>query len=153
MRNRIRLTAVLLTALLIAPLFLSCNYMSDDTGPRTPQAEYTAEDPGEWRDIADKHLPVIEFVQKEGNEYLRVYVPLNDPSSSHYIEKIGILEKETKKDLFVKEFARNEDRYQIDIPYNYSDEEVKVFVKCNLHDLWTLDGLETQRELQNSRTR
>lgn len=123
----------------------SCTNLEDASDrkgePRKPLEEYTEDYSREWEPIAKDHLPTISFSEREGKQYISIYVPLSDPSPSHYIEKIGIFDIETKKDLEVAVFPRETTRYQIEFPYDFDDNKVKVFVKCNLHDLWTVDRL------------
>jgi desulfoferrodoxin (superoxide reductase-like protein) len=108
---------------------------------RTPLPEYTESYAREWETIAPEHIPQIKFIHRESGEFIQIYVPLKDASASHYIEKIGIADKETKADLDVAVIPRGSKKFQVELPYKYNDNQVKVFVKCNMHDMWTVDDL------------
>ena len=148
--RKIQGVSVIVFILILAAPFSSCTNLDDDSsgqkGPRKPLAEYTEDYAREWAPIAGEHIPEIQFVKKKGEEYIHIYVPLKDPSPAHYIEKIGIFDIDTKKDLAVAVFPRETTRFEIEFPYHYDDRSVKVFVKCNLHDLWTVDHLERFRK-------
>ena len=129
----------------LALLTASCSFEDESTGPRRPQDEYTADEPGEWAGIAQEHLPQISFIERDGKEFVRVRLAFHDPNPAHYIEKIGIFEKATKRDLEVISFDRDTGTYDVELPYHYKDKDVKIFVKCNLHDLWTVDNIQKFR--------
>ena len=106
--------------------------------PRVPKREYTEEVPGEWKSIANEHLPELKIDYSKKKENIHVKVPGHKFTTDHYIEKIGIFD-ENFVDLDVKTFERGQDPIAI-LSLNFKDhnpEKVKVFVKCNLHDLWT----------------
>lgn len=110
-----------------------------EPGPRKPQDEYTAKKPGEWKNIAKDHLPVIKYHPMKTADNIEIFVPGNSFSESHYIEKIGIMDKE-KRDVASKSFKRGERPgafLTLDPIPEYS-ENYKIYVKCNLHDLWTV---------------
>lgn len=104
-----------------------------------PQAEYTVEQPGEWRGIEDEHLPKISFQPNESEGNIVVHVDLKTRSPSHYLERIGIM-TEDKKDLAGTAFNRNSTDYTVrmTIHANQASGKIKVYAKCNLHDLWTV---------------
>lgn len=108
-----------------------------------PLPEYTEKQAREWEPIKQDHLPQIWITEESGDEYLRIFVPLKDPSPSHYIEKVGLMNQKGKT-LFVKEFGRSPGKY--DVKFKLQNEwdiaTSRVFVKCNLHDLWTVSELE-----------
>ncbi len=131
-----------LSMILAGLLFTAgCSNLKDDPGEgrRTPLPEYTEHNAREWTAVSPEHLPVISFTVKQGTPYIRVQVPLKNPSESHYIEKIGIYNKISKEVLAEKAFSRTDRIFEADFPYDYNDAEIKVFVKCNLHDLWTVE--------------
>lgn len=104
--------------------------------PITPKAEYTEQEAREWEEIKDEHLPKIkiDFKSKKENIAIKVEGGFNE---RHYIERIGIMD-ENKQDLAGKSLEVNQKPEVVlsldPIPEN---PRVKVYVKCNLHDLWT----------------
>jgi len=123
----------------------SCgNPPSDDTG--APKPEYTEEDPGRWESIAEDHLPEISILGGYFSPRIKISLESKNWNKSHYIEKIGIFRISDKKDLAIQEFSPGTFVYSAEFPYEYEDDQVKVFVKCNLHDLWTVDDLKRFRE-------
>jgi desulfoferrodoxin (superoxide reductase-like protein) len=134
MKNTIFLSLLLLT--------ISCN--QSDQGntpvePITPKPEYTLEDAGEWEDIKNEHLPNVTIDRTKMKNNIRVMIPGRRFSDSHYIEKIGIMNSD-KVDLDV-EVPANRLEPEVTLTLNPlpSDlERTKIFVKCNLHDLWTV---------------
>ena len=58
--------------------------------PITPQAIYSKDDPGNWVGREDEHTPVVEIISNSGSENIIVSVTLQNPSPSHYIEKLFI---------------------------------------------------------------
>ena len=142
MKNRPSVIALLL------PLFslVQCGYGLGDSGPVTPQSEYTAENPGEWAGLEGAHLPIVS-VAEFGYEKKRVTITVADSrlfNSRHYIEKIGVFD-ENKRDLAVKEFNQadivndgvKEWKAEFTLDSLPENPKIKAFVKCNLHDLWT----------------
>ena len=132
-------------ALIIAPAFCLLGVLfsfcsADSTGPRTPQAEYTADNPGEWEHLVKTHVPVIFLVENAGGDSsARIRVPLARIESGHYIERIGIIDK-NKKEIVSHAFNRG-DRPHIALPlehYVLNSEGVKIYAKCNQHDIWTV---------------
>lgn len=106
--------------------------------PRVPKREYTEETPGEWKSIANEHLPDLKIDYSKKKENIHVKVPGHKFTMDHYIEKIGVFD-ENFIDLDVKTFERGQDPVAT-LSVNLGDhdpEKIKVFVKCNLHDLWT----------------
>ncbi len=112
---------------------------------RTPRAEYTAEDPGEWAAFSESHAPRIQIVR----DVLRVDVPLQKIDRSHYIEKIGVMDAQGRDVVPAVAFPR-EASEKSTVSANLALSELrgdlsayKVYAKCNLHDLWTAP-LETE---------
>lgn len=113
-----------------------------------PLKEYTAENPREWEDIADEHIPRVKKSIHLGKDAIVVTVPLKKATMEHYIERIGVVDKDGREIRAVS-FKRlpNPKTYAF---FLISDlvghEKMKVFGKCNLHDRWTapldLDKLE-----------
>lgn len=104
----------------------------------SPQKEYTKDKPAEWEGIADDHLPEIEFDEKKSKDNIKVKVMGRKFSERHYIEVIGIMD-DRLADIDVKYLKRGDKPIAI-LTLNkkdYDPEKIKVFVKCNLHDLWT----------------
>ena len=134
-----------LPAILAGIIFVSCgNPGEKDVGP--PRPEYTEDDPGRWADIADDHLPDIKIQGGFFSPKISISLESKKWSRDHYIEKIGLFRIKDKRDLAVQEFPRGTFVYTAEFPYEYNDDEVKVFVKCNLHDLWTVEHLDRFHE-------
>jgi desulfoferrodoxin (superoxide reductase-like protein) len=71
---------------------------------------------------------------------------MKDSSPAHYIEKIGIMDKD-KKDIAVKSIEQRsgfiEARFSLHpVP---DSKDIKVYAKCNLHDLWTTPLADARR--------
>jgi desulfoferrodoxin (superoxide reductase-like protein) len=77
---------------------LSCDRtgMQPSDGPITPQAVYSADDPGNWAGKEEEHIPVVKISSDDGTGNVAVSVTLQNPSSAHYIEKIFIADKQGK---------------------------------------------------------
>ncbi|MCB1178164.1 MAG: hypothetical protein KDK36_11335 [Leptospiraceae bacterium] len=131
-------------------LFFFYNCVADEEGgtgktkeilqsnPSTPQKEYTREVPGEWKEIADDHLPKIEIDQNKSKKNVKIFVPGKTFSERHYIEAIGLMD-ERSRDIELQYFKRGDTpvaNLTLD-KKKYEINKIKVFVKCNLHDLWT----------------
>jgi desulfoferrodoxin (superoxide reductase-like protein) len=114
---------------------------SSDSSSRaiSPQKEYTKDNPAEWESIANDHLPEIVFNESKSKGNVTVKVLGRKFSERHYIEVIGLMD-ERLADIDIKYLKRG------DIPAavltlnkkEYDPEKIKVFAKCNLHDLWTV---------------
>ena len=135
---------IILSAFPLIFNFYCGNPGDNDIGP--PKPEYTQEDPGRWVEIADDHLPDIRIEGGYFDPKIFISIKSHKWSKDHYIEKIGIFRIKDKKDLVIQEFTPGTFVYTAEFPYDYDDREVKVFVKCNLHDLWTVDHLERFRQ-------
>ncbi|MCP5502084.1 MAG: hypothetical protein H7A25_19450 [Leptospiraceae bacterium] len=109
------------------------------TGPRTPMSEYTEEAPGEWEKFKETHVPQIEYFSERSQNNIKVVLKAEGYDNSHYIERIGIMDRD-KRDFDSKALKRGQvpqaELTLKDIPEDLST--VKVYVKCNLHDLWTV---------------
>lgn len=117
--------------------------------PITPKPEYTATDAAEWEPIKSDHLPIVDVNIKE--KTIHVIVPGKTFDTSHYIEKIGIMDRD-KVDLAVKSFDR-EEKPETTIQLKSFPEDwkhTKIYVKCNLHDLWTTT---LEEEIEKTRKR
>jgi desulfoferrodoxin (superoxide reductase-like protein) len=107
----------------------------------TPLAEYTEENPREWENIADEHVPQARLTTDKGREAIIIKAPLKKPTTAHYIEKIGILD-ETGREIISETIPRmpNPKTYAFFLtdylPRDRS--KLKIFIKCNLHDRWTV---------------
>ena len=107
----------------------------------TPLSEYTEDNPREWGNIADEHIPQAKMSSDKGKEAIVINVPLKNASMGHYIEKIGILD-EKGKEIVSETLPRlpNPKTYAFfltrDLPSDRS--KLKIFAKCNLHDRWTV---------------
>ncbi len=105
----------------------------------SPQKEYTKDKPAEWEPIANDHLPEIIFDKSKTKDNIQIKVPGKKFTERHYIEIIGLMD-EHKAEIDVKKFERGNNPIAI-LTLNqkeYEPENIKVFVKCNLHDLWTV---------------
>ncbi|MBK9497986.1 MAG: hypothetical protein KBF99_02305 [Leptospiraceae bacterium] len=105
----------------------------------SPQKEYTKDKPAEWAQIANDHLPEIVFEKSKSKDNVKVKVLGRKFSERHYIEIIGLMD-EHKADIDIKHFERGNNPIAI-LTLNqkeHNPETVKVFAKCNLHDLWTV---------------
>ena len=125
--------ATLIVALLLA---LPACFQEEPERGRTPQAEYTAANPGEWSGLEKTHAPVI--VRSETR--IQISVPLTDINPGHYIEKIGIMDQHKRDVVPVISLPRAKARSaaaEFEVPPG--DGPFKVYAKCNLHDLWTAE--------------
>lgn len=105
----------------------------------SPKKEYTKEEPAEWAEVANDHIPEIEFNKSKSKGNITVKIPGRKFSERHYIEVIGIMD-ERFADIDVKYLKRGDAPAAI-LTLNtkdYDPEKIKVFAKCNLHDLWTV---------------
>jgi desulfoferrodoxin (superoxide reductase-like protein) len=105
----------------------------------SPQKEYTKANPAEWKSEVNDHLPEIIFNKSKSKENITVKVLGKKFSERHYIEVIGIMD-EHSADIDLKYIDRGSLPTAI-LSLNlrdYNPENVKVFAKCNLHDLWTV---------------
>lgn len=107
-------------------------------GPITPMKEYTIDNAREWTDIAKDHAPIARKSVDKGKPAVIVEVPMPRKDEGHYIEKIGIMDMQGKE-LAVQTMKRERNP----TTYAYFDltllpwsGKVKVFAKCNKHDLW-----------------
>ncbi len=109
------------------------------SGPITPNSVYTRDEPGNWSGLEDEHLPVIKILHDQTEKNIIVYVNLDSASSTHYIERIGIMDK-SKKDLAGVNFIQDKKRVKVKATLTLwplpTDEGIKVYVKCSKHDLW-----------------
>jgi desulfoferrodoxin (superoxide reductase-like protein) len=105
----------------------------------SPKKEYTKDEPAEWKAIAKDHIPEIVFNSAKSKDNIKVTVLGKNFSERHYIEVIGIMD-ERSADIDVKYLKRGDNpavMLSLDTK-EYDPEKIKVFAKCNLHDLWTL---------------
>jgi desulfoferrodoxin (superoxide reductase-like protein) len=106
---------------------------------RIPQKEYTLENPGEWKSIALDHIPEIQIDKARSQNNVRVKISGNQFSERHYIEVIGVMD-ERSHDLDLKYLKRG-DQLAVVLSVNLKEQDaskLKVFAKCNVHDLWTI---------------
>ena len=106
-----------------------------------PLPEYTEENPREWAKIAPEHIPQAKMTSNKGRPAIVIQVPLKKGSTEHYIEKIGILDEKGR--VIVSETIPrlpNPRTYAFffvqDLPSDLK--KLKIFIKCNLHDRWTV---------------
>ena len=92
---------------------------------------YTAENPGEFAEKKEKHLPSI---QREGDTLkIQIGIELHPSEATHYIEWIGVFragEEILHKDLQPGEIPQA-------VFENIEDfSNLTVREKCNLHGVW-----------------
>jgi len=107
-----------------------------DADAVVPRLEYSLDKPGEWVGLEAEHIPKIT-INRQGKPYMLVWVPLKNASTDHYIEKIGIMDKD-RKDIALKVFSRHEKYFEAKFLLSdiKVDKDMKLFAKCNSHDLW-----------------
>lgn len=147
----LRLSKLLLTAWIIVISLYNCSgegenaengnrpQSSEPSRAISPQKEYTKDKPAEWEAIADDHIPEIEFDEKKSKDNIKVKVLGKKFSERHYIEVIGIMD-ERGADIDIK-YLQRESKPAVILSLNkkeYDPDKIKVFAKCNLHDLWTV---------------
>ncbi len=113
----------------------------NDTAPVVPLPEYSRDNPREWADIADEHIPQIKKITSGGREQLYVEVPLQKSDEGHYIEKIGLLTLDGKELAAVGLERKNRPQNWAYFSYEVitSQRKIKIYAKCNLHDLWVTE--------------
>jgi desulfoferrodoxin (superoxide reductase-like protein) len=130
-----------ITLTLIVFILISCQKEggNDETAdPIKPQDEYTKENPGEWKAVAKDHAPLIELGGKLSPNNIKVTVPGSEFNDLHYIEKIGLIDKD-KKELVGKSLEKGVHEASLTFKYDPDSlEDLKIYVKCNLHDVWTM---------------
>ena len=143
-RTRAKFAKIVLISLAmgLSPWLTSCkdsNQTGD--GPLVPQKEYSIGNAREWTEIEKEHAPVAKRSVNEGKPAVLIEVPLKKPDQGHYIEKIGIMDMQGKE-LAVTTIKRERNP----LTYAYFDikllpwsGKVKVFAKCNNHDLWVTE--------------
>jgi desulfoferrodoxin (superoxide reductase-like protein) len=110
---------------------------TEGVSPVIPQKEYTGEEPGQWAGLANDHIPKFTFNRSLNQNNLRVEIPGRKFNERHYIEAIGIMD-EKMADIDVKILQRGDIPIAIlTLDKSMDPKKVKVFAKCNLHDLWT----------------
>jgi desulfoferrodoxin (superoxide reductase-like protein) len=118
-----------------------------DGGPRKPQQEYTRQRPGEWEGLKKRHLPHITVYPGKSKNNIKVRVNLYSESKDHYIERIGVMDG-NKRDLVSKKIPTQTLQRVVKVDFTLDPiprgDDIKVYVKCNRHDLWTapLSGAE-----------
>lgn len=104
-----------------------------------PQSEYTKENPEEWKDISLDHIPNISWEKKADEFNFTIETTGKTYHSGHRIEKIEIMDRD-KMDLVVENLKQDQALTKISLKIKNGNwlENSKIFVKCNLHDLWTV---------------
>ena len=93
------------------------------------------------------NIPQVELKGKLDPNNIHVTLSGTEFNSSHYIEKVGLVDKE-KKELVSKSLEKGLHEASLTYKYDFDDlKDMKVYVKCNLHDVWTLtlDKAEIKR--------
>ena len=143
-RSRAKFAKIVLISLAmgLSPCLMSCkdsNQTGD--GPLIPQKEYSIGNAREWTEIEKEHAPTARRSVFEGKPAVLIEVVLKKPDQGHYIEKFGIMDMQGKE-LAVTTIKRERNP----LTYAYFDikllpwsGKVKVFAKCNNHDLWVTE--------------
>ena len=143
-RSRAKFAKIVLISLAmgLSPCLMSCkdsNQTGD--GPLIPQKEYSIGNAREWTEIEKEHAPTARRSVFEGKPAVLIEVALKKPDQGHYIEKFGIMDMQGKE-LAVTTIKRERNP----LTYAYFDikllpwsGKVKVFAKCNNHDLWVTE--------------
>ena len=107
-------------------------------GPIKPMQEYTLDNAREWSGIAKDHAPTARKSVSNGVPSVLIEVPMPHKNEGHYIEKIGVMDMQGHE-LAVQTLRREKNP----TTYAYIDQKVlpwsgkvKIFAKCNKHDLW-----------------
>lgn len=135
-------TIIFLFAMGLSPWLTSCKDSNQQgEGPLIPQKEYSIGNAREWTEIEKEHAPTAKRSVFEGKPAVVVEVPLKNVDQGHYIEKIGIMDLKGNE-LAVTTIKRERNP----LTYAYFDLKVlpwsgrvKVFAKCNNHDLWVTE--------------
>lgn len=129
------------TMILIIVASLNCGEKPRILPPKdadavVPRLEYSLDKPGEWVGLEAEHIPRVT-INRQSKPYILVWVPLKNASTEHYIEKIGIMDKD-RNDIALKVFSRHEKYFEAKFLLSEIkvDKDMKLFAKCNLHDLW-----------------
>jgi|JI8StandDraft_1071087.scaffolds.fasta_scaffold10771_5 desulfoferrodoxin (superoxide reductase-like protein) len=143
-RSRAKFAKIVLMSLAmgLSPWLTSCkdsNQQGD--GPLIPQKEYSIGNAREWTEIEKEHAPTARRSVFEGKPAVLIEVSLKKTDQGHYIEKFGIMDMQGKE-LAVTTIKRERNP----LTYAYFDikllpwsGKVKVFAKCNNHDLWVTE--------------
>lgn len=136
---------LLILAGLLSPAIISCgegnkpfmDKIPEQKNAIMPQKEYTEKNPGNWKGLEDEHLPKIQiFTGRKQN--IVITVPVKNASQKHYIEKIAIIDK-SGKELAAKVFSRHKKYFEAIFSIHPLPKRgtAKIYIKCNLHDVWT----------------
>lgn len=132
----------------------SADMQQNGSEPAKPQDEYTREEPGEWKSIAEEHIPEVRFEKSGYNYEFTVTVPGRGFTAGHRVEKIGIMDGD-KTDIVVNTVNSEEIPVTTVLKLNtekYSIDNAKVYIKCNLHDLWTVSLQEVLHKKNNEKS-
>ncbi|MBE7436963.1 MAG: hypothetical protein HS115_00810 [Spirochaetales bacterium] len=120
-------------------LLLACSDSDDwKKGKIVPQKEYTKDSPREWADIAPEHVPLARKSMDKGKDAILIELPDFQPDYEHYIEKFGMMDLQGKElgIVAVERSGRPRNFGYIPLDTSTMRGKVKVFAKCNNHDLW-----------------
>ncbi|HRP69945.1 MAG TPA: hypothetical protein PLY93_10475 [Turneriella sp.] len=118
--------------------FCQKNHELPEGARLTPMKEYTVDNAREWTPIAKEHVPTAKRSINKGKPALIIEVPLRSADISHYIEKIGILGADGKE-IAVEALPRSATptlHAYFDLKLLPWSGKIKIFAKCNKHDLW-----------------
>ena len=96
---------------------------------------HSAENTGQWDEKAEKHIPIIRFIDKDRST-IEVYVTLKPKKRpKHYIEFIALMDG--KKEIEIKRFnfSSSPAKAVFKLP-DPNKRNYWVVAKCNLHDMW-----------------
>lgn len=131
---------MIMAAIIIAAI-INCNRgnldrIQTDT-PRAPLKEYTKDVPAEWIGLEEEHAPEVTIDNDSpDNVIVRVKFPIKH-ESDHYIEKIGLMDKDGK-DIAFKTFNQKSDYWEARFSIPFISKGMKAYARCSLHDLWTV---------------
>ena len=104
--------------------------------PITPLDEYKKGKSREWENLEKDHLPQI-IINENKKKNITVRVSFSKEQPGHYIEKIGIMDSKKRDIVPVKSLTNKGRIFEASFSLSPIPENAKVYVKCNLHDLWT----------------
>jgi superoxide reductase len=95
------------------------------------EAIYTAENPGEWNEKKEKHIPSITV--SENSISVKVGIETHPMEATHYIEWIGVFQNGVE--IHHKDLQPDESPEMVF--ENITDfSNLTVREKCNLHGVW-----------------
>lgn len=136
-----------IVSLIFIMAFINSDCGSENKGntePITPQNYYSYDKPGHYsKELARSHTPIVKIYPDKKENNIVIYVPLEDSSPEHYIQNIGLVDK-NDMDILVKEGNKGNYRGLIKQeftlhPLPSKGSGVRAFAACSLHDVWVSD--------------